>query len=311
MSQGDDKRIGLIVGREQEWSEAFIDIVNKAGEGITAELVKLSGTSMDEPCPYDVIVDQMSHEVPYYRVYLEYAALQGRYIINNPFTWAADNKFFGTALINRLGFTSPRTIVLPNKHVEKDMTPSSFRNLVYPMDWQGIIDYVGVPAIFKDINSGGRHVVYRVHNVDELIQRYDESGTLTMILQQVIDSDMHIHCFVFGHEAVMALRYAWADDRYMPDALSMDDDLGRRLQHQALELTRAYGYDMNMVEFVLKEDELFVINATNPAPEMNLELMTLEQFNRCVHQIARVAVERAQRPLPQRSIFDHLHETDG
>jgi hypothetical protein len=301
------KRMGMIVGRERDWSQAFMDAVARWDMGVQAELVKLSGTFMDEPCPYDVIIDRMSHEVPYYRVYLEYAALQGAYIINNPFTWSADSKFFGLALVNRLGFTSPRTIVLPNKHIEKDMTPDSFRNLVYPMDWQGIIDYVGVPAIFKNINSGGRHAVHRVHSVDDLIHRYDESGTLTMILQQVVEAEQHIHCFVFGHETVIALQYLPDDGRYHTQTLSLDDELGRQLTHQSLTLTRAYGYDVNMVEFVQQGDQLYVINCTNPAPVMNLELMTPDQFDHCLNEFARMAIDRAKRPYPQRSIFDHTH----
>lgn len=299
------KRIGMIVGRERDWSSAFMDAVARLDMGVQAELVKLSGTFMDEPCPYDVIIDRMSHEVPYYRVYLEYAALQGAYIINNPFTWSADSKFFGLALVNRLGFVSPRTIVLPNKHVEKDMTPDSFRNLVYPMDWQGIIDYVGVPAIFKNINSGGRYAVHRVQSVDELIQRYDESGTLTMILQQVVEADQHIHCFVFGREKVVALQYLPDDGRYHDQNFSLDDTLGHQLIHQSLTLTRAYGYDVNMVEFVKSGDQLYVINCTNPAPVMNKALMTQTQFEHCLNEFARIAIDRAKRPYPQRSIFDH------
>ncbi len=302
-----NKRIGLIAGRDRHWSDAFLAMINEADNGVTAELAQLSGTFMTETCQYDVIVDRVSHEIPYYRAYLQHAALYGTYIINNPFTWSADSKFFGIGLVNKLGFTSPRTIVLPNKHVEKEMTPDSFRNLVYPMDWQGIVDYVGVPAVFKNIESGGRHAVYRVHSVDDLIQRYDESGTMTMILQQLIESEQHIHCFVFGHETVMPLRYSITDNRYLPDVLPTDDALGKQLAHQALTLTRAYGYDVNMIEFVLQGDQLFVINSTNPAPEMTQALMTPEQVHRCVSEVARLAVSRAKRPLPQRSIFDHIH----
>ncbi len=302
------KRIGLIIGKERDWPEAFMKVVNEADDDVSAELVKLSGTMMDESIPYDVIIDRISHEIPFFRVCLHHATLKGSYIINNPFTWSADSKFFGIALVNQMGFTSPRTVVLPNKHVEKEMTPDSFRNLVYPMDWQGIVDYVGVPAIFKNINSGGRYAVYRVHSVDDLIQRYDESGTMTMILQQIVESDRHIHCFVFGHEQVMLLRYSLTDGRYFPDILPADDALGRQLVHQSLALTHAYGYDVNMVEFVLKDDQLYVINCTNPAPVMTRELMTLEQFDRCVQKIAEVAVSRVKRPLPQRSIFDHAHD---
>ncbi len=309
MSLKDSKRIGLIVGRDHEWSDAFIDAVSEIDENVTAELVKIGGSRMGDVCRYDVIFDRVSNEVPYYRAYLQFAALQGVYIINNPFTWSADNKFFGIALSQKLGFTSPRTVILPNKHIEKEMTPDSFRNLTYPMDWQGIIDYVGVPAIFKNIESGGRTAVHRVHDIDELIQLYDESGTLTMILQQIIDSDEHFHCFVFGHETVMPLRYSLQKGRYLPGVVPTDTELGQQLVHQALTVTQAYGYDVNVVEFVRQDEQLYVVNSTNPAPVMNCELMTQEQFDRSVYEIANIAVDFAKRPLPQRPIFDHIHNT--
>jgi len=304
MSQVNGKRIGLIIGHETDWPEAFMAAINERTDGITAELVKLGGTTMDGICPYDVIIDRMSHEIPYYRAYLQYAVLQGYYVINNPFTWSADNKFFGTVIINKLGLTSPRTIVLPNKHVAADVTPASFRNLEYPMDWHGIINYVGVPAIFKDIHSGGRRVVYRVHSVDELIQRYDESGTRTMILQELIESDTHIHCFVIGQEKVLALRYSLANGRYLPDIITEKNQNYQPIASDALRLTRAYGYDCNMVEFVIKDGKRYVINSTNPAPVMDRELMTEEQFTWCVDEMAALAVARVKRPPPQHAVFN-------
>jgi hypothetical protein len=304
MSQDENKRIGLVVGRESDWPSAFMAAVNERDEGIIAELVQLGGTLMDDIYPYAVIVDRMSHEVPYYRAYLQHAAVLGCYIIDNPFTWSVDNKFFGMALAKKLGLKIPRTAVLPNKNIDGDIAPDSFRNLVYPMNWQGIIDYVGVPAIFKDIRIGGRPAVYRVHSIDELIQRYDESGTRTMLLQQIVESDVHIHCFVIGRESVLLLRYSLADGRYLPGTISTSEGVGLHLAKDALTLTRAYGYDINMVEFVVKDGQVYVINSTNPTPVMDKALMDPEQFAWCVRKIADIAISRVRRPLPQRAIFE-------
>ncbi len=80
-------KIGLLCGRESSFPPAFLQKVNELGRehNITAELVKLGGTRMDEPCPYRVIVDRISHEIPYYRAYLKQAVLEGCIVINNPF----------------------------------------------------------------------------------------------------------------------------------------------------------------------------------------------------------------------------------
>lgn len=303
MSDG-AKKIGLIIGQEWDWPEAFMQAINGSDANVTAELVQLGGTFMDEPCEYNVIVDRISHEIPYYKAFLKYAAIQGAYIINNPYTCSADSKFSSTALVNRLGLKSPRTVVLPNKQVDKDVTPSTFRNLKYPMDWQAIIDYVGVPAIFKDNLASGRRGVHRVHNVDELIQRYDESSTRTKILQQIIESDEHVHCFVIGQEKVLSLPYSLKHGRYQQNTLANEEGKGQQLAADALRITRAYQYDINMVEFVIKDGTAYVINGTYPTPDIDRTLMTESQFQWLVKEIAALAIERAQRPLPQAGIFN-------
>ncbi len=303
MSQNKYPKIGLIVGAEYDWPEAFMTAVNNSNAGITAELVKLGGTHMGEPVEYAVIIDRMSHKIPYYRAYVKHAAMQGVAVINNPFLWDVDSKFLGTAVISQLGLKSPRTIVLPNKQVECETSPDTFRNLKYPMDWEAIIEYVGVPAIFKDVHSGGRQFAARVHNVDELIQRYDESGFRTTILQQLVDSNDHLHAFVIGQEAVMILRYSHTDGAYLPGILSKEDGWGKQLAIDALRITQQYQYDMNMVEFVVKGNDVYVIAGSNPAPDIDRRLMTAEQFDWCVNQTVAMAMARAQRPSPPQSPF--------
>src|ERR1700724_3478818 len=95
-------RVGLFVGRELSFPPAFLNAVNRRGEGVVVEYVKIGSTSMDEPCPYSVIIDRISQEVPYYRVYMKYAVLQGVTVINNPFMWTSDDKFFEATLATKL-----------------------------------------------------------------------------------------------------------------------------------------------------------------------------------------------------------------
>src|SRR5215475_3378798 len=108
-------KIGLFVGREWSWPPAFIEEVNKRNEGVVAEFMQVGGTRMDEPCDYAVIIDRISHEIPYYRTYLKYSVLQGVTVVNNPFMWTADDKFFEATLATKLGVPHPKTVALPNK----------------------------------------------------------------------------------------------------------------------------------------------------------------------------------------------------
>jgi hypothetical protein len=298
MSRDGKKLVGFIIGREKEMPEAVMSILNNRYEGIAAEMVKLGGTFLDEPVPYDVIIDRMSHEIPYYHAYVKYAALSGCYIINNPFVWANDTKFFAGALMRKLGILTPRTAVLPNKDVAAETVPDSFRNLSYPMDWQAIIDYIGSPAIFKDVRSGGRRFAHRVNNVEELIQRYDESGTRTMILQQVIESNHQYHCIVIGGRQTLLMPYSLETSRYYEAEL--DDHVAGKMIDIALHIADVYGYDINMTEFVLQGEDVYLINATNPSPLIGLNLMTEMQFNWICDEIAALAALRTKDPVPLR-----------
>lgn len=302
MSQKAEKKIGLLVGEEWDWPVAFMQAVNQSTKPVSAELIKLSGTLVDDACPYDVIVDRISHVVPYYRAYLKFAALQGVYIINNPFTWSIDSRFYDKALLTKAGYKTPRTVILPNKYIERDATPNTFRNLDYPMDWQAIIDYVGVPAIFKDNHTGGRPETYRVHNIDELLNWYDESGTHTTILQQLIPADNHYHAFVVGQSSVMVLEYVPEDGRYRPDPLPQKHGLGKQLADDAVKITQIYEYDINMIEFVVHNDKIYVVNGSNPAPEISNALMSVDQFNWCLKETVQTAVQRALHPASQKII---------
>src|ERR1044071_4325460 len=139
-------KIGLIVGREWSFPPAFIEEVNRRNEGVVAEFVKLGAPRMDDPAEYRVIIDRISHEVPYYRTFLKHAALQGTIVVNNPFMWSSDDKLFGASLATKLGVASPKTLALPNReYIPGIKHDESLRNLKYPLDWQAIASYVGMP----------------------------------------------------------------------------------------------------------------------------------------------------------------------
>ena len=95
----------------------------------------------------------------------------------------------------------------------------------------------------------------------------------------------------------MTLRYSLEKGRYLSTS-STDKKFDEYFAETALLLTRSYGYDINMVEFVLREGQPYVINSTNPVPMMDKRLMMPDQFNWCVDEVVNLAIERAKRPLP-------------
>jgi hypothetical protein len=293
-------KVGLIVGREWSFPPAFIEEVNRRDEGVTAEFVTLGGISMDEPCPYAVIIDRISHEVPFYRTYLKYAALQGVHVVNNPFMWTADDKFFGAALITKLGIASPKTVVLPNKeYIPGIVHNESLRNLQYPLDWQSIVDYVGLPCILKDAHGGGWKEVYVCHTLEELIQNYDNSGLLTMIAQEFIEWDQFVRCIALGQEEVLPIKYDPRERKYHVEHNHLTPELGKRIVEDTLKIVRAFGYDMNSLEWAIKDGVPYAIDFMNPAPDMDINSLTPHYFDWAVTHMADMAIRLAKEPHPQ------------
>ncbi|MBE7182165.1 MAG: hypothetical protein INR71_13350, partial [Terriglobus roseus] len=89
------KKIGILFGQENTFPQAFVDKVNSMGvPEIEAEFVEIGPVKEAVPSGYSVIVDRISHDVPFYRAFLKNAVLTGTDVINNPFWWSADDKFF-------------------------------------------------------------------------------------------------------------------------------------------------------------------------------------------------------------------------
>jgi hypothetical protein len=313
-------KIGLMVGREYSFPHAFIDRVAELGKphGITAEFVKLAGTKYDEPPVYKVIVDRISHEVEYYRGFLKYAAMNGTYVINNPFWWTADDKFFNYALMSRLGVAIPKTVLLPQKAypADVDILPASLRNLDYPIDWDGLLHYVGLPAILKPYSGGGWKHVYKVHSREELIAAYDNTAPYAMTLQQFVRFDQYVRCFTFGKNDIVPVAYDPLERKYVIDHEYLSPALGERVVKDAQAINQALGYEMNTIEFGVEDGVPYAIDFLNPAPDFERDRITPFYFDLVIDRMSKLVIDRAlnglvSNPWPQWEQMLGLGKTAG
>jgi hypothetical protein len=298
-------KIGLFCGREYSFPPAFIGRVNELGksDGISAEMGQLGGTRMGEPAAYGVIVDRISHEVDYYRGYMKHSALQGSYVINNPFWWTADDKFFNYAVAARLGVAIPKTVLLPQKGYPKDVdiVGESLRNLEYPLDWDAILDHVGRPAFLKPFTGGGWKHVYKVANREQLLAAYDGTAPYCMVLQEFIDFQQYVRCFTFGKSDILPAAYDPGNRRYLVDHGYLSDELAGRIVRDSQTINMALGYEMNTIEFAVRDGVPYAIDFLNPAPDFERDSITPFYFEHVVEKMSHLVIDRALHGHPSTS----------
>ncbi len=288
-------KVGLLVGREWSFPPALIEEVRRRDQGVEVEYVTLGGTSMDEPVPYAVIVDRISHEIGYYRTYLKHAVLEGATVVNNPFMWSSDDKLFDASLATKLGVASPKTIALPNKdYVAGIKHDESLRNLKYPFDWDAIIAHIGMPCILKDAHGGGWKEVYVCRSKDELIEHYNTSGLLTMIVQEFIEWEQFVRCMSLGQREVLVMKYDPKNRCYVPEEDHVSPELEARIKKDSLTLMRALGYDMCSLEFAVRDGIPYAIDFMNPAPDMDINSLTPHYFEWVLKGMADLVIRLAK-----------------
>ncbi len=292
------KKIGILFGKENTFPGAFVDRVNsKKAKGIVAEPVSIDVLEQGEATEYAVIIDRISQDVPYYRAYLKNAALNGAAVLNNPFWWSADEKFFNNCLATKIGVPVPNTVLLPSFDRPDDTSEMSFRNLKYPTDWDRIFDYIKFPAYMKPFAGGGWKNVYKVSDASDLWRKHSETGQLVMMLQEEIVFDHYFRCYYLAGDRVHIMPYEPRNPhhlRYVVDNPTKDAKLLATVRDYTIRLCRALGYDFNTVEFAVRDGVPIAIDFCNPAPDADVNSVGQTNFDWIVENAAEMAIEKAK-----------------
>jgi glutathione synthase/RimK-type ligase-like ATP-grasp enzyme len=290
------KKIGILFGQERSFPMAFIERINSKGvKDVIAEPVKIDKVMQGEPSGYHVIVDRISQDVPFYRAFLKNAALCGTAVINNPFWWSADEKFFNNCLATKIGVPVPKTVILPSRDLPPDTTDQSFANLAYPLDWEGIFNYVGFPAYMKPFAGGGWKNVYKLRSLEEFFDKHGETGELVMMLQEEIVFEEYYRCYCIGRKYVRIMPYEPRNPhhlRYVADFAPSPERL-KQMEDIVLRINQYLGYDFNTVELAMRDGVPYAIDFCNPAPDAEVKSVGEENFEWVVETMATYAIERA------------------
>ncbi len=291
------KKIGILFGMEDTFPWAVIDRINQKGKGkYIAEPVRIGEVSNHKQYEYAVIIDRISQDVPFYRAYLKNAALTGTAVINNPFWWSADEKYFNYTLTQHLGIPTPKTILIPSHERPTDTTDKSFRNLEM-MNWDAIFNALGFPFYMKPYSGGGWKNVYKITSPEDFFKSYAETGQLVMTLQENIDFTEYYRCYGLGNGKVHIMPYEPRNPHHLRYSANFNtsDQMKKTITDLVRKINTALGYDFNTCEFAVRDGIPYAIDFGNPAPDAEYNSVGAENFEWIVENAASYAIERAEK----------------
>lgn len=297
------RKIGILFGQENTFPWAFIDRCNEKikEQGIKnmmAEAVSIDTVEQAKSDEYAVIIDRISQDVPFYRAFLKNAAITGTAVINNPFWWSADEKFFNNALAEKVGVPVPKTFILPSSHRPPDTDENSFRNMKFPFDWEKMFETIGFPAYMKPHDGGGWKSVYRVESPEDLWEKHGETENLVMMLQEEINFTEYFRCYALGTDKIHIMQYEPRNPhhlRYVLDGDPVDKKILDLVEEYCIKLNKALGYDFNTVEFAIRDGIPYAIDFCNPAPDADVNSVGQENFDWIVENAADMAISKAKQ----------------
>jgi len=298
--------VGLLFGMEETFPPALQERINELGKKskVTAEFCSVDIWKMDEAKHYDVVLDRISQDVPFYRAVLKNMMLSGTKVVNNPFWMDADEKFFSYSVCAKAGIHVPKTALVPSKNMPPETSEKSFRNLKFPLSFEEIFEYIGFPAYFKPHAGGGWKSVYKVNSVEEFFAAYEETSDLVMTLQENIDFEEYYRCYCIGKSDVHIMPYEPRNPhhlRYQAD-FAPSEKMKAKMEKDCLTICETLGYDFNTIEFAVKDGIPYAIDFTNPAPDAEKTSIGDANFEWILDTSAKFLIECAKESAKKKKV---------
>lgn len=276
------RRIGLSLGADICWPICYEALLKKLDLAIPdgndtlkfeVERRQIAPFSMQEACPYDVVIDRLTHWYQHSREWIKKAIIvNDLYVFNNPWTLQSMEKQTTYCAMMRLGFPIPETWMIPPKSYDKSADiDSTLKQYASLFDLGAIGDEIGYPLFMKPYDGGAWVGVTSIDSADTLRKAYDDSGTRVMNLQKgVIPHDAFVRCVGLGPQ----VRYVNYDpgaplhDRYQMDTGFLSDADEEHLAKTTLVINAFFGWDFNSCESLRGADGIWSpIDFANACPD--------------------------------------------
>jgi hypothetical protein len=275
-----DHLIGLLLGAEEDWPQAFEQILRRVGtlsydgeqHTVSSERLTIEPFDLTDPVRTDLVIDRLAYWYYHPREWLKKASLvNGTYLLNSPFTFQSMEKHSAYCAMLRLGLHVPDTILVPYKNpidnVRWVYTAAKYNQ---PFDLDQLADQLGYPLYMKPFDGGGWRGVSRVDDRGDLHRAYDESGEMLMHLQATVDYEHFARALSIGAETmVMDFR----PDQPMHNRYAVSHDfLSESAGKQAVAISRIvnafFRWEFNSAEMLVQGDDVYPIDYANACPDV-------------------------------------------
>jgi hypothetical protein len=273
--------IGLLLGAEEDWPQAFEALLGRVGpvkdqtgttHEFSAERLSIEPFDLTDPVRVGLVIDRLAYWYYHPREWLKKAALMnGTYLLNSPFTFQAMEKHSAYCAMLRLGLKIPRTVLVPYKN-PVDNVRWAYTSAKYnrPFDLDAIADDLGYPMYMKPFDGGGWRGVSRINNREDLHKAYDESGEMLMHLQATVEYEKFARALSIGAETMVM---DFQPDEPMHNRYAVSHDfLSSSAGHQAVAISRIvnafFGWEFNSCEMLVSGDSVHPIDYANACPDV-------------------------------------------
>ncbi len=273
--------VGLLLGAEEDWPQAFEEILRRVGSvtdahgtvhEVTSERLSIEPFELTDPVRPGLVIDRLAYWYYHPREWLKKAALMnGTYLLNSPFTFQSMEKHSAYCAMVRLGLKIPRTVLVPYKNPldnERWIYTSSKYNK--PFDLDTIADDLGYPLYMKPFDGGGWRGVSRVNNRADLHAAYDASGEMLMHLQATVDYEKFARALSIGPET-MVMDFRPEEPMHHRYAVSHDflsAKAGAECSAISKIINAFFGWEFNSAEMLVTGDEVYPIDYANACPDV-------------------------------------------
>ena len=299
------KKIGILFGQEHSFPPAFVERVNAktGGNDIRAEFVRIDKVIQGEPCGYDVVIDRISQDVPFYRALAEERSAHRHRGREQSVLVERGREVFQQRACDqdRRRRSENGAAALASGAAGHERQFVSQPRLIRSIG-KRIFYYVGWPAFFKPFAGGGWKNVYRLHNSEEFFRAYCETGQLVMMLQEEVKFDMYFRCYSIDQRNVRIMPYEPRHPyhlRYQTEWQAPREIL-QKVEEGVLALNQYLGYDLNTVEFAIRDGVPVAIDFCNPAPDAEAASVGQANFEWVVEAVSDMAIRKAREHVPGR-----------